>query len=217
MNIFFRTNFNNNIGIGHIVRCSRLAEEFVKLGHKCYFYLDKFKENKLLNFNSTYLYTKETIFNEKIDSKKFIKETKKIGPGYVVVDDYRIGTKWEKFVSKFHKKIITFDDLNNKEHYSDFIINYNPINYPDVKYNYKLNTKKKCIFLIHPKYNIVSKKKILKNHEFEKNKFYITFYLGGGGDFLFLKKILLKLVQNKNFTKRVRFLVILGNLAKNKK
>ncbi len=217
MNIYFRTNFNNNIGIGHLVRCSRLANELDNRGHKCFFYLDTFKRNKLLKFNSYFLYKKKNIFKESIDSKKFINETNKLGPGYVIVDDYRIGIKWERHVSKFHKKVITFDDINKKKHYSDLIINYNPINYPLVKYNYSLNIKKKSNFLIHPKYSILSRKKISKNYTFEKNKFYITFYLGGGGDLLFLKKILNNLAKNKNFNKKIRFLVIIGNLAKNKK
>ena len=32
--------------------------------------------------------------------------------------------RWERFVSKYHKKVILIDDLNNKEHFSDYIINY---------------------------------------------------------------------------------------------
>ena len=44
--------------------------------------------------------TKLSDFNELKDAQNFCEITRKIGTGYVVVDDYRIGYKWEKFVSK---------------------------------------------------------------------------------------------------------------------
>ena len=217
MNIFFRTNFNNKIGIGHLVRCNRLAQEFSKRGNKCYFFFDKFNHQYPINFKSYSLYNKKVNLNENQDAKKFCKLTEKIGFGHVVVDDYRLGLKWEKIVSKNHKKIITFDDLNNKEHFADFLINYNPINFPHIKYNFKLNKKSKSNFLIHPKYNILSKEKIKKNFIFKKNNFYVTFYIGGGGDLKILYKIILNLVKNNNTPTHVKFIVILGPVAKNKK
>ena len=217
MNILFRTNFNNKIGIGHAIRCNRLAIELSNRGHKCYFFFDNFDCTSLVNFKSFPLYKKKISFNERTDARIFCNETKKFGKGYVVVDDYRLGFKWEKFVSRFHKKIIILDDLNNKRHFSDYIINYNPINFPEIKYNFSLNKKRNCNFLIHPKYNVLSKKKIFKNFTFEKNKFYVTFYLGGGGNLMLLSKILLDLVNRAKIPKNIKFLIILGTIAKNKK
>ena len=44
--------------------------------------------------------------------------------------------------------MILIDDLNNKEHFSDYIINYNPKNFPEIKYNFSFNKKKGSKFLI---------------------------------------------------------------------
>ena len=216
MNIFFRTNYNNKIGIGHIIRCNRLANEFSKLGHNCYFFFDNLNSVRFINYKSFSLNTKKNVFNELSDARNFCKYTRKIGKGYVIVDDYRLGYSWERFVSKYHKKVILIDDLNNKEHFSDYIINYNPKNFPEIKYNFSFNKKKGSKFLIHPNYNIISQKKIIKNYEFKKNFFYITFYIGGGGNLILISKIILSMIQNKNLSKNIKFLVILGDLAKNK-
>lgn len=203
--------------MGHLVRCKRLATEFIRRGHKCYFFIDKNNYNQIINFTSFYLYKKNFRFDEHRDARIFCNLTRKIGEGFVIVDDYRIGLKWEKFVSKFHKKIISFDDLAKKKHFSDHIINYNPNNFPDIKYDLKLNKKRNSNFLIHPKYNIISREKISRNFKFQRKIFCITFYIGGGGNLLILQKILLKLVKNKKKLKNIKFLVILGKIAKNKK
>ncbi len=217
MNIFFRTNFSNNIGIGHIVRCSRLAEEFERKGYKCFFYLDTLKSYKLTSFPSFGLYQNKNNFSETKDAKLFCESTRNKGKGYVVVDDYRLGYRWEKYVSRFHKKIITFDDLNNKIHFSDYIINYNPINYPEIKFRKKLNKKDNSNFLIHPKYSIVSRKEIKKNFTFKKDNFYITFYVGGGGQLSLFTKILKALANNRKASQNIRYIVVFGKLSRNKK
>ena len=59
-------------------------------------------------------------------------------------------------------KIISFTEGNKKKQYSDFIINYNPINFPDIKKEYFVSEKKNCKYLIHPKFNIISKTKRIK-------------------------------------------------------
>ena len=147
MNIFIRTNFNNLVGLGHIKRSTRLATELKNRGHDCFFYLDNFNSNIKINFKSYFIYSnKKKYFDEIEDAKSFLSITKKNQPGIVIVDDYRIGIKWEKYVSKYHKKIVVFDDLETKKHYADFIVNYNPRNYPIIKYDFKKNKKKKMYF-----------------------------------------------------------------------
>ena len=218
MNVYIRTNCNSKIGLGHLIRTSRLAIEMRKIGLVCFFFLDNFYSGKFLEFKKTAMYNNRSKFTNEIDDAKlFCKLTKKIKPGIVLVDDYRLSIKWEKYVSKFHKKIITFDDIENKQHYADTIINYNPRHYPIVKYNYKNNKKKNCDYLINLKYNILSRDKIIKSYNLDPKKFYITFYIGGGSDQKIIYKLLLELVKKigKTFNK-IKFLVIIGPLAINK-
>ena len=208
MNIYFRTNLSEKVGLGHFSRCTRLYNFFLGKGHKCQIFLDKpskadnfFLKSKKLNI--TYLYYKSFFKNQKIDAEKFLSETRI--PGFVFVDDYRLDHVWEKKISDRHK-IIVIEDLNDRKHYSNYIINSNP------KYNYQhlytnLSYYKNTKLLLGTDYAILNSND--KKKKYEKN---ITFYFGGAGKldfFLKVIKLLLKKVKN-------RINIISGPLSKNK-
>jgi len=217
MEVYIRTNFSNTIGLGHIIRTTRLALEMKKKGIKCTFVLDKFYTKNLINFKKIFLYKNSKNFISEInDAKLFCKLTKKNKQKYVLIDDYRLGKKWQRYVSKYYKKIIIFDDLEDKEHFADVIINYNPKNISSLKYDFSRNKKDKCNFLINPKYNIISKQNITKNYNFLKSKFYITFYIGGGGNQNTFYKLLINLAKKINNNYNIKLLIIVGLLSKNK-
>lgn len=222
MNIYIRLNCSSIIGIGHIVRASRISKEFEKINFECFFFLD-FKDykydkiiKKILNKNFFYLYSnKNYSFSQLNDAKLFIDKLYKfkLDPGYVIIDDYRVGLQWQKKVSKYQKKIICFDDMENRKHFADYIINYNPRNYPVINYKYSNNKKKNAIYLIHPKFNVISStSKPVPN---KNNKFNITFYIGGGGDLKLISDLLEVSTRMINATS-VRFNVIIGPFSKNK-
>jgi spore coat polysaccharide biosynthesis predicted glycosyltransferase SpsG len=215
VNIYIRTNFSSNTGLGHLMRCNRLSLELKKRGHNCLFFLDKPHSLINIDFKRFYIYgNNKKYLNENEDAKFFCQITNSMGKGIILLDDYRFSKIWEKHVSKFHKKIIIFDDLETKDHYADFIINYNPKNYPIIKYNFNRNKKKGCKFLINPQFNIVGKKNLLEKQK--KDLFFkITFYIGGGSDQIIVHNLLIKLLK-KIKNKKIKFIVIVGPLAKNK-
>ena len=89
MNVYIRTNCNSKIGLGHLIRTSRLAIEMRKIGLICFFFLDNFYSGKFLEFKKTAMYNNHSKFTNEInDAKLFCKLTKKIKPGIVLVDDY---------------------------------------------------------------------------------------------------------------------------------
>ena len=137
----------------------------------------------------------------------------KLKPGFVIVDDYRLGFKWQKKVSRVHNKVICFDDMQDKKHYADYIINYNPRNYPKILYPYENNKKKNAIYLIHPKYNIISKTS--RRFKINLKKFNITFYIGGGGDLKIISDILKSCIKILNES-NLNFFVVVGPFSKNK-
>jgi spore coat polysaccharide biosynthesis predicted glycosyltransferase SpsG len=215
VNIYIRTNFSSNTGLGHLMRCNRLSHELKKRGHNCLFFLDKPHSLVNVEFKKFYIYGNDKKYlNENEDAKIFCKLTSGLGKGIVLLDDYRFSKIWETYSSKFHKKIVIFDDLETKDHYADFIINYNPKNYPTIKYNFSRNKKKNCRFLINPQFNIVGKKNLLKKEK--KDIFFkITFYIGGGSDQAIIYNLLVKLLK-KLGNKKIKFFIIVGPLAKNK-
>lgn len=210
MYIYFRTNFSKKLGLGHFSRCMRLYNYFEKKGHNCQIILDKPSniDNFFLSTHKIkikYLYENFNFKNQILDANYFLKTTRK--QGIVFVDDYRFDNKWEEKIFKFHKKVVVIEDLNNKKHFSNFIVNSNPkYNYSQLYTNLNLNSKTKL--LLGTKFSLLKskKEKEIKN----KN---ITFYFGGSGKlnhFVHIIKNLKKKIKNKIF-------IISGPLSNNKK
>ena len=118
MNFFIRTNINPIIGIGHLVRVTRLCDKLTKLGHKCWLFVDHLPQSNFRIFKLNKLYSiysnKKKYYNEHEDAKIFNIKTSFFGRGFVIVDDYRLSHVWEKIVAKKHLKILVFDDLYKK-------------------------------------------------------------------------------------------------------
>jgi len=216
MNFFFRTNFNEKVGLGHLFRCLRLIRYFETQRHFCYLFTDLLKKkfDFLKNFNVIPIYKKKiNFFDQKRDAIKFTRATKNFKKGIVIIDDYRIGVDWEKRISKFHKKVVVIDDLN-KKHYSNYIINYNPSFDLTGNFNYKNVLKKNCKILLGHKFSILEKKKKRK----KSKNFNVVMYNGSSGDLIFFEKIIkfFLLKQEKLHKKNVIFKIVIGPFSKNK-
>ena len=91
MNILFKRDYSNYIGLGHLHRSNTLAEVFKKKKHKCFFLRLKPgipKKNKI---------TKQSELKDEIFTKDFIKKNK---INIVVKDSYSLGLNWEKIFQK---------------------------------------------------------------------------------------------------------------------
>ena len=218
MNFFFRTNFNNRVGLGHLIRILRLYS-LLKRHHKCEIFIDKY-DNSISHIapNEIFkeLYLKKKFKNQITDAKIFAKKINPSKNGYVIVDDYRLDIIWEKFISKEKKlKIVTLDDLNNRKHYSDFFINYDCRHYGQQNFDFSLNKKKSAKYLLGPKYCILPLNAI--ENKKRKNFFFtLTINFGGGGDLKTIRNFLNKLILKFKTKKNIRINVVLGPLSKNK-
>ena len=102
--IIFRTNFGKNIGLGHLYRCLKLANELKKY-YKITFVIDRKSKisNRIINFEIIELY-KVSVFKNQIQDAQLLKnkiENKNIK--FLIIDDYRLDFNWEKFFSKVIK------------------------------------------------------------------------------------------------------------------
>lgn len=211
-NIFIRLNISNKIGMGHIKRCSRLVEELKKKNINCFIISDKNNPKLEINHKIHYLYDGKNEFKNEIeDAKKFIKAIEPLDYGYVLIDDYRLGYKWQKYVSKFTQKIILIDDFLTKN-YADIIINYSPRQ----KYDYQNKISKRNVKLLTG-IEYASFDKFKTKNLIQSDKFNITFYFGGGFDYNKISNLISNLSKNKTVysTKSVQFNFIIGPLAKN--
>ena len=176
MNIYFRSNLGIKEGLGHISRVSNLATVLKKKNHNCEIFIDHIgKENLFFNYDlvvrSVYFQPNKFI-NELEDAKQFCSIILDQSKSIVIVDDYRLGYVWEKYVSKYFYKIVCIDDYIEKRHYVDFFINAKPSfnNYQQSNLkNLKYKNKKNCNFLLGSKYSIINSrfnKKIYNKNEF---------------------------------------------------
>ena len=107
MKYYFRTNLGPNSGLGHFNR----IQVFVHLLKKknCTIVIDK-KEKEFLNkfkkLDIQEIYKDSEFNDEGDDAIKFKKILKNNKQSFVIVDDYRLGYHWEKYISNYCRKII---------------------------------------------------------------------------------------------------------------
>ena len=209
----FRLNSNIVTGIGHIMRCVRVAKNLKERGHKCIFYLDKeSKFNYLMReFEIKYIYQRNINFqNQKEDAKFFLEKLDINKKLKIIVDDYRLDYEWEKIVSNNNRIIIVFDDEEKNKHDCNVYINYKPDLIEIENFNYNLIKNKSTKLLLGSKYcvldTITKPKKKLKS----KKYYNICFYMGGAGDFKYFDKIIIKLIEKININENSLFIYIIA-------
>ncbi len=127
MMIIFRVDSSNNIGGGHLTRCINIANQLKKRNINSIFLCQDLPglDIKLLKiYNIKYKLLPENK-NFKKDAKETIKFLidQKLNPDCLVIDHYEIDIDWENMLRKYTSKICVIDDLADKKHTCDFLIN----------------------------------------------------------------------------------------------
>jgi len=181
--IYFRVECTPKLGIGHFMRCISLANELIK-NNKIYFlHSNNFIKNykKFGDKRIKYLKIKTNINvdkfrvnskkNQILDAEEIIKlldYNKK--NNIMIVDCYSIDHIWEEKVKKKLNKLIVIDDLANRIHNCDYLIDQT-INRK--KLSYIRITNSKCKLLLGSKYSIIRRQynKLIANKKFFMNIF----------------------------------------------
>ena len=222
MPIAFRVDCSSKIGSGHLMRCIRLSKSLKKNEKEIYFIINKSdylsEIRKLIskeNLNLILINNKRNNFSYKLDAKSTIKILKKKKIKKLIVDNYEIDSKWEKKVKKYTEKLIVIDDLANRKHYCDIIIDQNYVK--NYKTRYDKITNKNCLKLLGPKFcinNKIKKKSDLNNKSknTEVRRIFIFFST------VFIPKIfklIISLFSAKKY-KHINIDFVVGNLEKKK-
>lgn len=243
MSIVFRVDSTKEIGSGHLYRCLILANSLTESGFNCIFIINKRNDkiSELIKFNRhqlKYLSIKDKLpISEKINShKQWLKHSwkedaeatinilEKNFVSLVVVDHYSLDYRWERKIKKHTRKIMVIDDLDNRKHECDILLDHN---YRSENNAYKKNIiNNLCLKLLGLKYLIINKeyvnykkkvtreniKKILiffggsdsekltelivgKLIKLDKNKYNVSIVIGINND---RKKSIEKLIKNLN-------------------
>jgi UDP-2,4-diacetamido-2,4,6-trideoxy-beta-L-altropyranose hydrolase len=169
--ISFRVDASKEIGAGHIMRCITLASEMTNIGAEVLFLSRNIPKAyvKLLNeFRIDYADLKSVsnkVVHDRLpydqwlgttqdaDSRECISILNKFDCDLLVVDHYSLDRCWESQMRPFVKKVMVIDDLADRPHDCDFLIDQNY--YIDMNSRYKDKVSNECSLLLGPKYALL--------------------------------------------------------------
>ena len=227
-NIVFRVDAASHIGTGHLQRCLTLAKELQTLGYVTIFVMIPFDDTfislvKRQNIE-VLLMTNTNLDNVCIhdssqwlgksqleDAEEYLSLLDTIEVFCCIVDHYSIDTVWETIVRTKVKKIMVIDDLANRLHDCDLLLDQNYWNNYLSRYDNHVNTS--CIKLLGPQYCMLrdefrelrNKASIISS---SLPKVLINF--GGVGDYNLLTKFSRVLPY---FIEKYNFIMITGRLS----
>ena len=167
MNILIRVDSSNLIGSGHLMRCLTMAEQQRNNGATVTFVCRNLEGNlsglvQEKSFNLILLpnedennnltgYSKWLTVPQEQDAVETVDVIKKIGPVHrVVVDSYAIDETWEKMIRPYADEVFVIDDLANRHHDCDVLLDQNF--YLNKEERYAGLVPDNCRLLLGPKY-----------------------------------------------------------------
>jgi UDP-2,4-diacetamido-2,4,6-trideoxy-beta-L-altropyranose hydrolase len=146
MHIIFRTDSSQEIGSGHVMRCLTLAEELHRKGAKIEFIVRNHKGNinehiKNKGFEIQLLpsiaetklqqgligYEKWLGIKQEIDADETIQILKNRQASWLIIDHYALDCNWEERARVYAEKIMVIDDLADRKHDCDLLLDQNYI------------------------------------------------------------------------------------------
>lgn len=224
--IAFRVSAGTYLGMGHLVRCVHLARAMRACDFRVVFLVDQNHDALapwLQGFEMQSLYTQGQFTSEIDDAQKCVQH---ISEGdWLVVDDYRLGEQWETALKRKAERVIVIDDLANRKHDCDFLIDYRWCEQNHHQMRYQGLVPANCQQLLGPDYCLLAPQYAEKNAEegaeegAEKcaqrtaEPFVVLLSLGGGGDISLLANLLRELV-NETKDQNIEFWPVVGALGK---
>lgn len=173
MMVAFRVDASTKIGTGHVMRCLTLAEELRKRNCKVRFICrahpghmaDKisskgFQLSLLPAPNEAYEvasgqndYADWLGVKQEEDARQTLKALENKNPDWLIVDHYSLDARWEKTLRKYADQIMVVDDLANREHDCDLLLDQNYFREPEKRYKGFL--PEHCDTLLCPKYALL--------------------------------------------------------------
>ncbi len=175
MIVVFRCDSSVFLGGGHIMRCLTLANDLQKIGADISFICQDYPGN-LSNLivssgYSLYFLPSDSPFDWSADAKKvqeILSQNEK--PDWIIVDSYDLDARWESMMRAYTSKIMVIDDLANRSHDCDLLLDQNYYKGYEKRYDGLLPVG--CKKLLGPEYVLLrqefkdaSKKRKLKTGE----------------------------------------------------
>jgi len=173
MNIAIRVDASKKIGTGHFERCLTLANQLNPFCSKIIFicrHLFDHLKNTLIkngyqcvilnspqnrhsypeNFHSHWLGVSQK--QDALDCREILSENLW---DWIVVDHYALDYSWESLLRNISRKILVIDDLADRKHNCDLLLDQNFYKNKEIRYSKKIPTN--CKMLLGPKYALLRK------------------------------------------------------------
>lgn len=182
MEVFFRVDASKEIGSGHVMRCLTLANLLKEHGSNVRFICRETTGN-MIPLIKEHQFQVISIPNKWIgqeyDAKEVIAAVDSLDVDWLIVDHYQIDITWERKLKPYVKKIFVIDDLADRLHDCDVLLNQNY--YPKMRESYEQLTPEKSILLLGPEYLLLRNEFYgIKPRKIEKLQHLLLFF--GGSD-----------------------------------
>jgi UDP-2,4-diacetamido-2,4,6-trideoxy-beta-L-altropyranose hydrolase len=168
--IAFRADANSDIGTGHFMRCLTLADELKKYDAEICFvarklpaHLIQMLEEKNIDFYDLPLvnaeepdelpHSKWLQTSQNQDATQTIEALGSCKLDLLVVDHYAIDQRWEKLLRDTANKIMVIDDLADRQHDCDLLLDQNFYQNMDIRYVGKVPSD--CHLLLGPSFALL--------------------------------------------------------------
>ena len=175
MKIVIRTDASIKMGSGHVMRCLTLAEELKKNGSDITFISRAHEGNlngmisgkgmKVVELSAPDShsapvgngcsddYAEWLGVTQGQDARETINVLGKTIPDWLIVDHYGLDESWEKTIKSHVKKIMVIDDLANRHHECEMLLDQNWFDNKESRYRKLLPTG--CTLLLGPEYALL--------------------------------------------------------------
>ena len=171
MNIAFRVDASSTIGTGHLMRCLTLADELKHRGmhtrfvsrhmpaHLRKMLTTKKHEVKLLNSRFSVMVVGDLVHSEwlgitqECDAQDAILALSDKPWDWLIVDHYALDARWESALRQTAKKILIIDDIADRQHDCDVLLDQNF--YADMNTRYIGKVPKHCLLLLGPRFALL--------------------------------------------------------------
>lgn len=223
LNIAFRVDIAKHIGTGHWQRCHTLARYLLSKNCKITFFYRDFSQDfsHLFISDIDYIAIGESDIHQNIlqekdwlgvdeitDCQDFLNRIADKHFDVCIIDHYAISSVWQRQIREKIKKIVVIDDLANRQHDCDILLDQNF--YRDYEHRYDGLVSDKTIKLLGLQYSLLRDEFFtLRNETKEHNDTQILVNFGGIAHVELLKEALLAM----NTVKKFDYLVITGAIS----
>lgn len=175
--VVFRADASTQIGTGHVMRCLTLADALRERGAGCYFICRAHAGHLIdliqarghvvhsLAVNSVYSTSKEECIeqlahaswldaSQEDDANETAKILERLQPDWLIVDHYALDIRWEQAQRAYAGKIMVIDDLADRKHDCDILLDQNWFASETVL-RYDKYTPGTCVKLLGPQFALL--------------------------------------------------------------